>query len=187
VRLYWLFFAGLAALASAAACGGTVQNGDAVTGGGSGSPGSAGEGGGASGYGGGFPLGGTTSVPDGGGLPDARYTDPGCAPANKVSGARDCDPFATFGECGPGARCVPYVRYADQCQTEEIGTQCATAGPGRQGDDCSSVDCTEGFVCVTAGSGFKCAALCRLTQNGDTCQSGLICSPLDVDGFFVCG
>jgi hypothetical protein len=104
-----------------------------------------------------------------------------------VPGTRDCDPFATFSECGTGARCVPYVRYADQCQTEEIGTQCATAGPGRQGDDCSSVDCAEGFVCVTAGSGFKCAALCRLVQNGDTCQSGLICSPLDVDGFFVCG
>jgi hypothetical protein len=189
VRLHWLLFAGSLALVFSAACGGTTQNGDAVTGGGSGSPGTAGSGGGASGNGSAFPFGGSSSLPDGGGLPDARYTDPGCgsAPVKKVSGAHECDPFAAFSECGLGARCIPYVRYADECQTEEIGTACASSGPGVQGDDCATVDCAEGFVCVTGGSGFKCAELCRLVPKGDTCHSGLICSPLDVDGFFVCG
>jgi hypothetical protein len=122
------------------------------------------------------------------GLSDARYVDPGCPPAPKIQGPRACDPFASGnGQCGEGYRCVPVVQYADKCRTEEIGTECELAGNGRQGDDCSAEDCAAGFVCVTAGSGFQCAALCQLTGTGDTCTSGLICSPLDVDGFFVCG
>ncbi len=106
----------------------------------------------------------------------------------KIQGRRECDPFApSNGECAQGYRCVPVVQYADKCRTEEIGTQCELAGTGRQGDDCSVEECDAGFVCVTAGTGFQCAALCQLTGTGDTCTSGLICAPLDVDGFFVCG
>jgi hypothetical protein len=179
-------FAG-GAFAGGVACGGTVQNNDAITGGGSGAPGASGRGGATSSSDGGSPgAGGSTSSTDGG-LDDARYVDPGCPPAMKIEGVRICDPFATVSECRPGDRCVPYVQYADLCQTEEIGTQCQPAGPGRQGDDCAAEDCAAGFVCATAGSGFKCAKLCQLVDDSDTCPSGLICSPLDVEGFFVCG
>jgi len=163
-----------------------VQNDVAVTGGGSGATAGAG---GASSHAGGSVAAGGAFNPSDAGLPDARYVDPGCPPAMKVQGAHVCNPFAapSDGECGTGYRCVPYVQYADDCHTEEIGTDCEIAGTGRQGDDCSTSDCAAGFVCVTAGTGFECAALCQLTRTGDTCTSGLICSPLDVDGYFVCG
>jgi hypothetical protein len=133
-------------------------------------------------------AGGAFSITDAG-VSDVRYIDPGCPPAMKIQGVHACDPFAPSpeAECGSGYRCAPYVQYADQCKTEEIGTQCERAGTGQQGHDCAMDECAAGFVCVTAGTGFQCAALCQLTPNGDTCQSGLICTPLDVDGFFVCG
>jgi hypothetical protein len=165
-----------------------VQDGDAITGGGAGAAGTASRGGssfmdgGPFGVGGGFPL-------LEAGLSDVRYVDPGCVPAMKIQGSRQCDPFSTTQEadCGVGERCVPYVHYADQCKTEEIGTQCAPAGAGTQGDDCSVNDCAAGYVCVTGGTGFQCAALCQFRPNGDTCRNGLLCTPLDVDGYFVCG
>ncbi len=180
-------FVGFAGVAVAfVACGGTVQDGNAVTSNGSGA---------ASGAGGtsnarvdsGLVGAGGAFVSDAG-LTDVRYVDPGCAPAMKVQGRHACNPFAQSDEeCGLGYRCVPYVRYANQCKTEEIGTECEVAGTGQQGDDCTVAECAAGFVCVTAGSGFQCAALCQLTATGDTCTSGLICTPLDVDGYYVCG
>ncbi len=170
-------------------CGGTVQNGDAVTGSGTGAASGRGGGTGASGASGGQGTGGAHSAPTDGGLTDVRYVDPGCPPAMKIQGTQACDPFAASPEveCGVGYRCVPYVEYADHCHTERIGTECQPAGAGRQGDDCANTDCAAGFVCVTAGTGFQCAALCKLVPGGDTCTSGLICTPLDVDGFYVCG
>jgi hypothetical protein len=185
MRFEWLITAGTA-LAAAAACGGTVQNGDAVTSGGSGGPGAGGSGGLASMAGGSAGRGGLDGLEDGG-LPDARYVDPGCAPAAKIQGKRECDPFAAVSTCPAGSGCLPYVQYADECQTEEVGTACTTVGAGRQGDDCTANDCAGGFVCATSGTGFQCAALCRFVGTGDTCGAGLLCTPLDVDGFFVCG
>ena len=118
-----------------------------------------------------------------------RYVDPGCPPAPKVQGPRECDPYSTTNTCGVGARCVPYVTYGDQCQSEEIGTRCAPAGTGVQGDDCANDgdSCAAGYVCASAGSGFRCARLCTLSGASDDCPPGLLCSALDVDGFFVCG
>jgi hypothetical protein len=185
MRLEWLITAGVA-LTAGAACGGTVQNGEAVTSGGSGAPGAAGFGGLGTATGGMGGGGGLGRLEDGG-LSDARYVDPGCPPAAKIQGQRECDPFATVSSCPSGSGCLPYVLYADKCQTEEVGTACTTVGNGRQGDDCAADDCAAGFVCVTSGTGFQCAALCRLVGTGDTCGGGLICIPLDVDGFFVCG
>ena len=183
-RLEWLFTAAIAL--SAAACGGTVLDGDATKSGGSGPPASGGFGGTSASSGGDVGSGGLDGREDGG-LPDARYHDKGCKPAAKIQGPRECDPFVQDGTCAPGSGCLPYVRYADECQTEEVGTACTTVGTGVQGDDCSRGDCAAGFVCVTSGTGFQCAALCRLLGAGDTCSAGLICTPLDVDGFFVCG
>jgi hypothetical protein len=187
VRLLKELSVSAAVAAAFVACGGTVQNGEAVTSSGSGAASGAGgatsrrDGGGLSGNAG-------TVVSSDAGLSDVRYVDPACPPAMKIQGPRQCDPFAqSNGQCPQGYRCVPSVQYADKCRTETIGTDCELAGTGRQGDDCSVADCASGFVCVTAGSGFQCAALCQLTAIGDTCSSGLICSPLDVDGFFVCG
>jgi hypothetical protein len=188
VKLGLLLGFGSSALAGAISCGGTVQNGDAVTSGSSGAPGSVARAGSSSLDGGVSGAGGAFTTSDAG-LSDARYVDPGCPPAMKIQGVHACEPFApsTGSGCGPRERCVPYVQYADQCKTEEIGTQCQPAGVGTQGEDCNVDDCAAGYVCVTAGTGFQCAALCQLLPNGDTCGSGLLCTPLDVDGFFICG
>ncbi|HEX4340024.1 MAG TPA: hypothetical protein VH062_29150 [Polyangiaceae bacterium] len=188
MRHLWPLALGATALVWPMACGGTVQDGTAVTGGGQGAAASGAQAGASFADAGVTGAGGAFSSSDAG-LSDVRYVDPGCPPAAKIQGPRACDPFATDvgSECAHGDRCVPYVQYADQCKTEEIGTQCQPSGTGRQGDDCAVDDCAGGFVCVTAGTGFQCAALCQLTKAGDTCTSGLICTPLDVDGFFVCG
>jgi hypothetical protein len=142
--------------------------------------------------------GGGTSLPDGGftpsnggaggfepGLTDARYDDPGCKPTKKVEGQHECDTETQSG-CQFGDRCVPYVSYGTKCEAEEVGTRCEIAGFARQGDDCSSETCAAGFVCVTGGAGFQCAELCTLKGSVDSCPPGLLCSPLDVDGFSVC-
>jgi hypothetical protein len=182
--------AGSAVLAVAAAvgCGGTVDgkgtgtigpDDDPLSSGGAvGSGGSSGGAGGAPQAGGG----GTGGAPD---LPDARYVDPGCKPAEKVQGPRECDTVTQRG-CASGERCVPYVTYGERCEAEEIGTRCDVAGEARQGDDCAFEACASGFVCVTGGAGFICAELCSMNADRDECPAGLLCSPLDVDGFSVC-
>lgn len=121
------------------------------------------------------------------GAPDAEapFEDPGCPDAPRVPGPRHCEPFETFPGCGPGERCIPYVTYADDCGTEEFGTACVAEGPGRQGDECIHQSCSTGHVCVTTGEGSQCVTLCRLDFPGD-CPPGLLCSRLDVDGFYVC-
>lgn len=175
--------AGLLALG----CGGTVEHGDSVA---TGAGARSGAGGGPTGV----PDGGDGSGGDGtgarpavdAGLGDARYVDPGCPSRPKVPGVQECEAYVP-GSCGPGSRCSPYVSYGSGCQAEEIGTRCEPAGTGVQGDDCTSGECAAGYVCVSAGAGFECARLCKL-QGGDArCPPGLLCAPLDVDGFFVCG
>jgi hypothetical protein len=117
----------------------------------------------------------------------APYVDPGCAPTTKIPGPRECDPYSTAASCGPGGECIPHITYTDGCQAEVIGTVCTVAGPGVQGDDCSVDNCAAGYVCVSGGAGFQCARLCTIQGIKDDCPPGLICAPLDVDGFFVCG
>jgi hypothetical protein len=104
-----------------------------------------------------------------------------------VDGVHECDPYQVTSGCGLGEKCSPYVVYADRCQSEETGTRCVFAGTGVQGDDCSSDACAAGFVCVSAGTGLQCARLCRLSGATDDCPPGLICGPLDVEGFSACG
>jgi hypothetical protein len=165
------------------ACGGAVNGGDTLAG--SAPPGRS-AGGSAGSNEGGVATGGTTSNPTPDSGSDARYHDPVCAPSVKVQGKRECDVFLGQASCGPGAKCAPYVKYAMDCQSEEIGTECVAAGTGVQGDDCANEPCAPGFVCVSGGVGLECAKLCQDTQFDD-CPPGLICGELDVDGFFVCG
>jgi hypothetical protein len=86
--------------------------------------------------------------------------------------------------CPAGYHCIPTVTYAEKCNTETIGTRCALVGSAQQGQDCSVDDCGAGLVCVSGGAGFQCAALCQTQRD---CPPGLLCAPLDVDGYGVCG
>lgn len=180
----------LAALALFSACGGAVDNGvtsatgaGATSGAGRGGQGNTGRDGGTMG---GAGAGSSRAVRDAG-IGDARYVDPTCPPVKRVQGVRECDPYTADPICGPGGACTPYVAYAKRCQTEEIGTRCQTAGTGRQGDDCAASPCAAGYVCATSGAGFECVKLCTPLGAKDDCPPGLLCAPLDVDGFFVCG
>jgi hypothetical protein len=99
----------------------------------------------------------------------------------------ECDPFAGYTGCGAGERCTPFVQYAaTECQREVFGTMCVVAGTGVQGDDCTRTTCAEHHVCVTTGQGNQCVRLCTLTGGLDDCPPGLLCQPLDVDGFYIC-
>jgi hypothetical protein len=125
-------------------------------------------------------------------LPDAGdnttpYQDPGCPPETKIQGVNECQVGTPSVGCAPGDRCVPYVVYGERCRTEEVGTRCAVAGPAVQGDDCTSESCADGFVCVSAGSGFECAQICTNSGGKSNCPPGLLCMPLDVPDRFVCG
>lgn len=129
--------------------------------------------------------GGATGTGGAGGSGGLTYHDPSCPPVTSQPGAYQCDPFSLT-SCGDGNRCAPYVVYADDCGTEQVGTMCTIAGPGVQGDDCTMVDCSAGYVCATGGIGFQCMKLCQPEQGSNACPPGLICSELDVSGFYVC-
>jgi hypothetical protein len=172
-------------LAVAVGCGGTVERRADGTGGptsgGTGATATDGglfsDGGGPAGSGGAFGGdGGTTS----------SYVDPGCPDVPPPTPIHECDPFADVGECDFGERCTPYVQYPeDTCQSEVFGTICSLEGPGVQGDDCTDTSCAAQHVCVTTGQGNQCVHICRLDAPDD-CAPGLLCQPLDVDGFYIC-
>jgi hypothetical protein len=99
-----------------------------------------------------------------------------------------CDPYAQGnGDCAPGEGCYIYVDYPPEpCGQEIYGSLCMPAGIGQQGDPCNGAqDCGGGLVCVVTGSGTQCVQLCELDQIG-VCPSGLICEPIDVEGFGGC-
>ena len=126
------------------------------------------------------------SGPDAG-EPSTPYQDPGCPPETKVVGVHECEVGIPSVGCGPGNRCVPYVIYGERCRTEEVGTRCTIAGTAAQGDDCAVEACADGYVCVSAGSGFECAQICTNQGGRSNCPPGLLCMPLDVPDRFVCG
>jgi hypothetical protein len=74
----------------------------------------------------------------------------------------------------------------EPCGQEVYGSVCQPAGPGMQGADCSGPeDCGAGFSCVVTGSGVQCTQLCELTGPSG-CPDGLVCEPIDVEGFGGC-
>ncbi len=99
-----------------------------------------------------------------------------------------CDPYNQGnGDCLSDEGCYIYVDYPPEpCGQEVYGALCLPAGPGGQGDPCNGAqECGGGFVCVVTGSGTQCVELCELDQIG-VCPSGLICEPIDVEGFGGC-
>lgn len=136
-----------------------------------------------------FVTGGGGTTPDGGqsdALPD--YEDPGCP--NKPPPLEDfqCDPYDQLnGDCLSGEGCYIYVQYpSEPCGQEVYGSFCSPAGNGQQGDPCGGgLDCAGGHVCVITGSGTQCVELCSLEGNTG-CPPGLVCEPIDVEGFGGC-
>jgi hypothetical protein len=119
-------------------------------------------------------------------LPD--YVDPGCPDAGPPITDYQCDPYSQGnGNCLPGEGCFIFVQYpSEPCAQEIYGALCAPSGPGSQGDACGgATDCGGGFVCVVSGSGNQCVKLCKLTGE-DGCPTGLVCEPIDVEGFGGC-
>lgn len=113
--------------------------------------------------------------------------DPGCPDVPPITDFQ-CDPYHQFnGDCAPGEGCYIYVDYPPEaCAQEVYGAFCIPAGTGQQGDQCfGGQDCGAGFVCVVTGSGTQCVQLCPLSGN-DNCPPGLVCEPIDVEGFGGC-
>lgn len=150
-----------------------------------------GSGGGGSSQGGGGQHTTSTSTswkPDGGkdALPD--YVDPGCPDAPPPEQLFECDPYnQNNGDCGPGDGCFIFVQYpTEPCGQETYGAVCVAAGTGAQGDPCGGgQDCQGGYVCVLSGSGNQCVQLCHIVGVSN-CPDGLVCEPIDVEGFGGC-
>ncbi len=128
--------------------------------------------------------------PDSANQPDGfdAYYDPGCPDAGGPIYDYECDPYHQYnGDCPWGEACYIYVQYPDEpCGQEIYGAYCYPAGSGTQGDSCAgSLDCAPNFVCVVSGSGNQCVQLCYLTGE-DGCPPGLVCEPIDVEGYGGC-
>ncbi len=148
-----------------------------------------GEGGGGGGDGGNTTTTGAGAhKPDGGKDAFDDYVDPGCPDAGPPIVDFQCDPYDQFnGDCAPGEGCYIYVEYpSEPCGQEIYGAVCAPQGFGQQGDGCNgALDCGAGFVCVVTGGGNQCVELCPLVGE-DGCPPGLVCEPIDVEGFGGC-
>lgn len=119
-------------------------------------------------------------------LPD--YVDPGCPDAGPKLMMFMCDPYKQGnGDCKSGEGCYIFVKYPTMpCGQEVYGATCAHAGSGVQGSSCTGgQSCGAGFVCVVSGSGNQCVQLCQL-QGQSGCTGGLVCEPIDVEGFGGC-
>jgi hypothetical protein len=180
-RAYFLLAAAVlpAALVAAGACGNAVSVNSSDNGSG-----------GAGGFlfvvGGSGPGPGPGGHKTDGGLPDAD--DPGCRNKPPPIENFECNPYSQFnGDCAPGEACYIYVNYpSEPCGQEEYGAFCYPQGPGGQGDPCAgALDCQAGHVCVITGSGTQCVKLCHL-RGEDGCAAGLVCEPIDVEGFGGC-
>ena len=137
---------------------------------------------------------GTGHLPDGGtgGTPffDAQpdYVDPGCPDAGPPLMDFTCDPYHQHnGDCPGNEGCYIFSTPPQTlCGQETYGAICAPQGAGMQGAPCGGAQqCAAGFTCVVSGSGDQCILLCALM--GTTgCPDGLVCEPIDVQGFGGC-
>ncbi len=172
-----------------AGCGGSVTGATTSTGGSGGSAGGGGTGGTVI-----HVDAGPDAQPDSGfdSGPDAPwdvvsdYVDPPCPDATPPPITEECDLFANPTTCPSGEACYPYVQHpSGPCQPEQYGTMCAPEGHGTQGTPCGGGDCAGGFVCVITGAGDQCVQLCHL-KGPSGCPSGLVCVPIDSDGYGGC-
>jgi hypothetical protein len=117
-----------------------------------------------------------------------NYVDPGCPDAGKKQTMFECDPYnQNNGNCPPGEGCYIFsIPPQTTCGEEVYGAQCSPQGTGTQGDPCGNAGgCAAGFTCVVTGAGTQCIRLCEL-QGGMGCPDGLVCEPIDVQGFGGC-
>jgi hypothetical protein len=128
------------------------------------------------------PLGGP-SRPD-----PIPFEEPGCPPASNLPDIQDCDPLDSSAQCPEGTSCFPFVSYpSGPCEVERFGAMCLPAGSGTQGDSCSMQRCSADHICVSTGRGTQCARLCSLTGGAtNVCAPGLLCLPIDIEGFGGC-
>lgn len=116
------------------------------------------------------------------------FIDPGCPPVEQRPTIDECDPLAADSGCPEGEACFPYVEYPrGPCEVERFGAVCARAGRGVQGDPCSNERCAGNHICVSTGRGTQCARLCGLGADAPrVCAPGLLCLPIDIEGFGGC-
>jgi hypothetical protein len=116
------------------------------------------------------------------------FEEPGCPPRDEEPIMMDCDPFAATAQCEEGMSCFPFVSYpSGPCEVERFGAMCLPAGSGTQGDSCSRERCAADHICVSTGRGTQCALLCALTSgSANVCAPGLLCMPIDIEGFGGC-
>lgn len=120
---------------------------------------------------------------------DTPFEEPGCPPITAPPpDLNACNPLATPSGCAEGEACFPFVSYpSGPCEVELFGSVCRLAGSGTQGQSCANDGCAADHVCVSTGRGTQCTRLCRLgegTQN--VCDPGLLCLPIDIEGYGGC-
>jgi hypothetical protein len=116
------------------------------------------------------------------------FEGPGCPPASTTPGIRQCEPLATPTGCPDGQSCFPFVDYPrGPCDVERFGTLCRPAGVGTQGDPCGDQACAADHICVSTGRGTQCVRLCSFGDDANSvCDPGLLCLPIDIEGFGGC-
>jgi hypothetical protein len=116
------------------------------------------------------------------------FEEPGCPPVTTLPARTECDPLGEPSGCAQGESCFPFVDYpTGPCEVERYGTLCMPAGPGTQGDSCERDPCSAEHICVSTGRGTQCARLCGLDTGGPSvCAPGLLCLPVDIEGFGGC-
>jgi len=116
------------------------------------------------------------------------FEEPGCPPITSPPPVRECDPLEQVSGCPDGQSCFPFVDYpSGPCEVERFGTFCALSGSGTQGDSCAAEPCAAEHICVSTGRGTQCARLCALSDDSrDVCAPGLLCLPIDIEGFGGC-
>jgi hypothetical protein len=116
------------------------------------------------------------------------FVDPGCPDAGMKPTEFTCDPYhQDNGDCEPGEGCYIFsTPPTTPCGQETYGSTCEPEGMGQQGAPCGNVaDCAAGFTCVVSDSGTQCVLLCELMGSME-CPDGLVCEPIDVQGFGGC-
>jgi hypothetical protein len=116
------------------------------------------------------------------------FEAPGCPSVPTPAPMNECDPLSEISDCPTGESCFPFVDYpSGPCEIERYGTLCLPSGPGTQGDSCSDQACAADHICVSTGRGTQCARLCGLASSApDVCAPGLLCLPIDIEGFGGC-
>lgn len=116
------------------------------------------------------------------------FMDPGCPPMAPAPPANECDPLAPDASCPPDQACFPFVIYPSRpCEVERYGARCQPVGPGVQGDPCSRQGCAAEHICISTGRGTQCARICSFAADApDVCEPGLLCLPIDIEGFGGC-